>query len=140
MTRQTIPCPAQAGNCKGSSPVGRPNIGRRPHKPQSKEDLPSHAADASLPTKPEAALGHARRRLRGFPLIPDAPPPLIANWQDVAATDESVVRKWWETSPDANIGWFTGDLLVIDLDLRNGGTESWNALALVEEFPKTLWH
>lgn len=44
-----------------------------------------------------------------------------------ATTDESFIRDWWAKWPKANIGIVTGkksELVVIDVDPRNGGDES----------------
>lgn len=48
-----------------------------------------------------------------------------------ATKDPAQIRKWWEEWPDANIGVPTGTvsgLLAIDIDPRNGGDDSWEAL------------
>ena len=45
---------------------------------------------------------------------------------DDATTDEAIVRELWARWPDANVGIVTGpsDLVVIDVDPKNGGDES----------------
>jgi hypothetical protein len=47
-----------------------------------------------------------------------------------ATTDEATIRGWWAQWPDAPIGISTGPakLLVVDIDPRNGGTETWSTL------------
>ncbi|MGW1892116.1 bifunctional DNA primase/polymerase [Streptomyces sp. NPDC002004] len=47
-----------------------------------------------------------------------------------ATTDPSLVRKWWDEEPDANIGapCKLNGWAVIDIDPRNGGSESYQAL------------
>lgn len=53
-----------------------------------------------------------------------------------ATDDEDQVREWWEKWPDANIGVATGSgsrLWVLDIDLRDGGTENWRAFAAGRE-------
>lgn len=59
-----------------------------------------------------------------------------------ATTDESQIRQWWNTWPDANVGIVTGalsGLIVVDVDPRNGGDDS---LADLERthgpLPKTI--
>jgi hypothetical protein len=45
-----------------------------------------------------------------------------------ATDDEDQVREWWEKWPEANIGVATGSgsrIWVLDVDLRDGGTENW---------------
>lgn len=57
-----------------------------------------------------------------------------------ATTDETLIRKWWKRWPDANVGVSLGpDLVVVDLDPRYGGYESWNRLMgqLHDEIPVT---
>ena len=48
-----------------------------------------------------------------------------------ATSDRDQVSRWWTRWPDANIGIPTGKtsgLLVVDIDPRNGGDESWESL------------
>jgi hypothetical protein len=45
-----------------------------------------------------------------------------------ATTNATTIKKWWAQWPDANIGIRTGqvsNLVVIDIDLRNGGHLTW---------------
>jgi Bifunctional DNA primase/polymerase, N-terminal len=58
-------------------------------------------------------------------------------WQD-ATTDPDQIRQWWEWWPTANVGVATlGELVVIDLDPRNGSEETWPALLDGREVPET---
>ncbi len=53
--------------------------------------------------------------------------PRIREWQKLASTDETVIRKWWKAWPTANVCIATGrmsGLVVIDVDPRHGGDES----------------
>lgn len=99
---------------------------------------------ASRPNpKLDAALAHARYGFSIFPLIPNDKRPLIENWQNLATNDEQQVKAWWSTYPDANIGVSTENLLVIDVDPRNGGVETFKSLfetqhLIGDEFPPTL--
>jgi hypothetical protein len=55
-----------------------------------------------------------------------------------ATTDPQRITEWWTKWPDANIGIPTGTasgLLAIDIDPRNGGDESWEALILEHGLP-----
>jgi hypothetical protein len=48
-----------------------------------------------------------------------------------ATTDEATIRGWWDRWPDANVGIATGrasGLVVVDVDPRNGGDDSLDAL------------
>lgn len=47
-----------------------------------------------------------------------------------ASADEAVIREWWATDPDAGIGvsLYDSGLLALDIDPRNGGRESIEAL------------
>ena len=57
--------------------------------------------------------------------------PRIKNWVKAATTDETQIRDWWVTWPDANIGLVTGiksNIIVLDVD--EGGEkelEKWDA-------------
>lgn len=57
--------------------------------------------------------------------------PLTAHGLKDATTDQEQVKVWWKRWPLANIGILTGQesgLLVLDIDPRNGGTESFKRL------------
>ena len=56
--------------------------------------------------------------------------PRTAHGFQDASTDEATIRAWWATWPDANIGIATGasGLVIIDIDPRHGGDESWKDL------------
>ena len=48
-----------------------------------------------------------------------------------ATTDLDVIEKWWSEDPNANIGVRTGHvsgIVVLDIDAKNGGLESWRDL------------
>lgn len=48
-----------------------------------------------------------------------------------ATTDTAQINAWWTETPDAPIGIVCGDaqdLLVVDIDPRNGGNETWERL------------
>lgn len=48
-----------------------------------------------------------------------------------ATTDEDIIHQWWSEWPDANVGIATGPesgLLVLDIDPRNGGDDSFDEL------------
>ena len=55
---------------------------------------------------------------------------LVRHGKADASNDPDVIRRWWEQEPNANIGLHCGlsGLLVVDIDPRNGGNESWEGL------------
>jgi hypothetical protein len=96
----------------------------------------------AAPSKLDHALDHARRGFDVFPLIPNTKLPAIKNWPNEATQDPAKIRQWWAQWPDANIGICTTNLLVVDIDTRNGGHETFAALSTVQgllgnEFPPT---
>lgn len=48
--------------------------------------------------------------------------PRLSKWPNKATTDHKKIRQWWKNNPDANIGIVLDDLIVIDVDTRNGGS------------------
>jgi hypothetical protein len=50
--------------------------------------------------------------------------PRNAHGVSEATTDRKRIRQWWKQWPDANIGVATIGLIVIDVDPRHGGNES----------------
>lgn len=67
------------------------------------------------------ALAYANKGLAVFPLWEKSKKPMTANGCKDATADINIVKRWWETSPNANIGIATGSrsggLVVIDLDI-----------------------
>lgn len=58
-------------------------------------------------------------------------------WQD-ATTDPDKIESWWSMWPNANVGVATvGELVVVDLDPRNGSDETWPALVAGRDVPVT---
>jgi hypothetical protein len=87
-------------------------------------------------SKLEAALDHARRDFRVFPLLPNSktPPAFMTEWQ-YAATDVDTKRihRWWQENPDYNIGIvMESRRAALDADVRKGGLETLKALAEAE--------
>lgn len=70
--------------------------------------------------------------------------PIISGGFKNATTDINQIVKWWKAYPDANIGIPTGhlnNLVVIDIDPKNGGNKSLEKLKkLVPELTQTLTH
>jgi len=81
-----------------------------------------------------AALAYAGHGWRVLPV--QGKVPLLPGWSrpdgtGAASTDPDTIRTWWARWPQANVGIATGpasDLAVLDVDPRNGGTESLGAL------------
>jgi hypothetical protein len=93
---------------------------------------------APYASKLEAALDHAARGFAVFPLRTNAKIPRFEGWQAAATSDPAQIRQWWSQWPRANIGILTTRLLVVDIDPRNGGDASAEALHKATPLPKTL--
>jgi hypothetical protein len=80
----------------------------------------------------DAAIGYAREGFKVFPLQPRTKVPYPGTRGVLDATDDvRVVGSYWMAYPDANIGIATGEpsgFFVVDIDPRNGGNESWQAV------------
>jgi putative DNA primase/helicase len=73
--------------------------------------------------KLKAALKYAACDYPVLPLVPGAKNPLTDKGFYNATTDESTIKQWWATAPDANIGIRVGvdsNVLVIDVDNKGG--------------------
>lgn len=90
----------------------------------------------------EEALALAADRWPIFPLagkLPKIPKDAGGNGFKDATTDPDTIREWWTRWPDANIGLaIPDDLIVIDIDPRHGGDESWTRLLDGRPEPETL--
>nr|MDA8112213.1 bifunctional DNA primase/polymerase [Nitrospiraceae bacterium] len=79
-----------------------------------------------------AAIWYGRKGWSVLPL--NGKTPILPGWPDKAVTDPQTIESWWTENPTANVGILTGirsGLVVIDIDPRNGGEESFDSL--VEE-------
>ena len=65
----------------------------------------------------------------------------ISRYQSAASTNDNTIEGWWKEWPDANIGIVTGrtsNIVVLDVDPRNGGDESLEKLTQLHSgLPKT---
>lgn len=89
------------------------------------------------------ALALAAEGFRVFRAQRNSKKPLRTGWQAEATSDPSEIRRLWAKTPNANVGIFTDDLLVVDVDDKNGkrGSESLELLALLGvDFPRTRTH
>ncbi|HEY7822781.1 MAG TPA: bifunctional DNA primase/polymerase, partial [Acidimicrobiia bacterium] len=78
--------------------------------------------------KLEAALRYASWGWHVLPLQPNSKIPATAHGVHDATVDPEQIRKWWSRDPEMNIGVAAGrvsDLLVFDVDPRNGGEQGW---------------
>lgn len=78
----------------------------------------------------------------GFDVFPIAHgqkgPPLLVGWPEKATRDPATINEWWTVWPNANIGIHCRGLVVIDVDVRNGGDETYAKLAAEHPLPPTL--
>lgn len=67
------------------------------------------------------ALRYAHAGYSVIPVQPRGKTPLCEHGSKDSTTDEAIIRAWWDKWPDANIGLTLENLVVIDIDPRNGG-------------------
>lgn len=73
------------------------------------------------------ATEYARAGLEVFPVNPHDKAPLVSQYK--ATTDTEQVAAWWTQHPAALIGHrIAPDVIVIDIDPRHGGNDTWQAL------------
>lgn len=100
-------------------------------------DIPSDLLPAETPNRMGDALKYARDGWRVLPVFPGEKRPRLKDWPTQATTDTEVIRDWWVQMPDSNIGLACGrasGFFVLDIDPKNGGDESLEAL-LAEHGP-----
>jgi len=80
-----------------------------------------------------------------FPITPRRKNPPLVKWGDEATTEPGTISRWWNDSPQANIGIATGarsGIIVLDIDPEHGGEESLMALIVqngpLPETPESL--
>ena len=78
-----------------------------------------------------AALAWAERGFRVFPLVPGSKKPMNEGWPDMATADAGEINALWRDPvtgwpQDYNVGVLTNDMIVVDVDDKNGknGTAS----------------
>ncbi len=76
----------------------------------------------------EAAASYASHGRAIFPIKPRDKTPLTQHGLKAATTDLRLISEWWSRSPESNIGFATGDLIVLDVD----GPEGEDALTELE--------
>jgi len=94
------------------------------------EELGDEPAEVAMPTRSmlDHALAYAARGWPILPLRPRGKEPLTHHGFKDATTDETQIRAWWTKSPDANIGLWCRDFVVLDVDPRHGGDVSLETL------------
>lgn len=75
--------------------------------------------------KLQAALAWAERGFPVFPLAINTKEPLHLDWPSVATTDRDAIARMWrdpvlQTELDYNIGTLCNDMVVVDVDVKNG--------------------
>ena len=75
--------------------------------------------------KLQAALAWAERGFPVFPLAPNSKNPIHDDWPTVATTDRDVIERMWrdpvmKVELDYNIGTLCNDMVVVDVDIKNG--------------------
>jgi hypothetical protein len=77
----------------------------------------------------QAARALAERGFRVFPLRAKSKEPATGGWREVATNNARAINAWWDKHPDHNIGIaLTPNEIAIDIDPRNGGLDSLEAL------------
>ncbi|MEK9726102.1 MAG: bifunctional DNA primase/polymerase [Rhodospirillaceae bacterium] len=91
-------------------------------------------------SKLDAALALAERGFKVFPIAAGRKaPPLLNDWPRMATCDTAVIRGMWEVcGENANVGIHCEGLLVVDVDPKNKGEESYALLGLLDNLPTTL--
>ena len=75
--------------------------------------------------KLQAALAWAERGFPVFPLAPNSKDPIHKDWPSVATTDADTITRMWrdpvmKTEHDYNVGTLCNDMVVVDVDVKNG--------------------
>lgn len=85
------------------------------------------------------AFMHAKNGYRVFPVNPETKIPMIKNWPLEASDNLAIIGRWWNKPwmKDALVGVLVPqDMVVIDIDPRNGGSLA-IAEGLLGELPET---
>lgn len=91
--------------------------------------------------KLESALWFAKQGFYVHPLQPMSKRPILNGWRDMATTDPDVIIRWWKEYPDANPAINIRpeqNILVVDVDTKNGGDKTFGLLNELVTFPPTL--
>lgn len=66
------------------------------------------------------ALYYASMGFQVLPIWPNSKKPLTPNGHADATTDPTQITRWWKQKPNANVAIVTNDMLVVDVDVKNG--------------------
>ena len=91
--------------------------------------------------KLDAALRFARMGFRVHPLLPKSKMPALSGWKDKATTNENQIKHWWAEQPRYNPGILLtreNNILVVDVDAKNGGLQTYEYLLRRLLFPPTM--
>ena len=69
-----------------------------------------------------AAREHVRNGMRIFPVDPNGKKPAFVGWKFTPPNNENQICGWLTNDPEYNLGTPTDELLVIDVDPKNGGS------------------
>lgn len=89
----------------------------------------------------QAALAYGKRGWHVFPLKPRTKEPFFTGWPDRATDDLATINTWWSYNPEYNIGLHCGPasgVVVVDLDPKSGGFDSWYDLLDIHGTVDTL--
>lgn len=81
--------------------------------------------------KHQAAIDYARSGFNVMPCRPNMKKPLTAQCHNDATTDLTRINYWFECVPKANVAIRTSNLLVLDVDVKNG-VDGYKALRRLE--------
>lgn len=88
----------------------------------------------------EAALMYADMGMAVIPL--HGKRPIFPNWPEIATKDKSLITRWWQQNPSANVGVATGrksGVFVVDIDPRHGGDQTWQEKLMEHAFRPNTW-
>lgn len=74
-------------------------------------------------SKLNLALNYAAKGMAVFPCEVNGKKPITAHGFQDASTDPEVIRQWWTSTPEANIGCSMGEIsgiVLLDIDMKNG--------------------
>jgi hypothetical protein len=102
------------------------------------EHDPRNTSNKANPALVRQALDYAALGLRVIPLYGRSKTPRIERWPERGTVDKETITTWFERWPDSNIAILTGgDLIALDVDVRNGGRGSFRKLMKGRRMPQT---